>query len=343
MDNNESAFHDQERRDYAEFAAKHAKKEYRQRMAVLYPYWHQFNQKHCGGRLREPHIGFSRTHPRVLGHCDGLTLHGGQIQIILNEDLVFGRKREWVVNPWFPADGTRLFIEDLLLRFSVRQSVLELHNTEEPGYDGYGSFFAQIANQVGTAEGLGPVVPRNRTGENHYLARFWPHNVWLEKDPRRYGNDLTEAALDLAAGRNDALRCNPMPPSLGTWEFILHYLANGHTDRLLAMATGHVDRLHDLRTRQLPVMRRCEAGLQDIDGEPMNAAEIVFDPQWLRWNNGTVRKLAEAVYEHRIFSELPILADAMEDAGCSDGRILRHLRHQHEHTRRCWVLGKLLA
>jgi hypothetical protein len=341
MVNAELAIHNQERHDYAEFAARHGNEEYRERMAVLYAFWHCFNQEHCAGRLREPHIGFSRTHPRVLGHCDRLALHGGQLQVILNEGLVFGTKTDWVVNPWLPAVGTGFFIEDLLLRFCVRHSVLELHNTEEPGYDGFGPLFVSKANEISAVNGLRQVVSRNRTGESYPLARYWPHNVWLEKDPYRYGNDVTEALLDLAAGRNDSIERRPLPPSLGTWELILSYLASGQSDRLLAMAIGHVDRLHDLRTRRLPVMRRCEAGLDDINGEPLG--EVTIDPQWLIWNNSTVRKLAEAIYEHRIFAELPILADALEDAGCWDGRILRHLRHHHEHTRQCWVIRRLVS
>ena len=59
-----------------------------------------------------------------------------------------------------------------------------------------------------------------------------------------------------------------MLSNLGTWELILHYLANGRAD-----------------------------------GEPLDKDEISFNPEWLTWNNSTVGKLAEAIYEHRIFAE----------------------------------------
>jgi hypothetical protein len=39
------------------------------------------------------------------------------------------------------------------------------------------------------------------------------------------------------------------------------------------------------------------------------------DPAWLCWRGGVVAKMAEAIYERRSFEELPILADALEDAG----------------------------
>ena len=334
------SIHDEERSRYETYSVKHADEEYRKRLAVLYPCWHRFNQEFLYGRLREPHLGFGRTAHRSLGHCTKTTVNGGMLLILLNEGLVFGTNRNWVVNSWPSAKGTGLFIEDFLERLTVRQYVLEFHQAEEAGYDGFGSLFAAEASRISLAMGLAPVVARNRTSESYHLARFWPHNVLLEKDPYRYGNDVTQDLLDLAAGRHDALQHGPLPPSLGTWELILHYLANGRHDRLLKMAISQVDRLQDARMRRLPVMRRCEAGKEDVNGEPLG--EVAFDPRWLAWNNGTVIKIAQGLYEARMFAELPILADALEEAGCGDGRILRHLRYSMEHTRRCWVLTRLL-
>jgi hypothetical protein len=66
-------------------------------------------------------------------------------------------------------------------------------------------------------------------------------------------------------------------------------------------------------------------------------------PACLAWNGGTVRKLAEAIYEERAFDRLPVLADALEDAGCTDAEILAHCRSGEEHTRGCWVVDLLLG
>lgn len=44
------------------------------------------------------------------------------------------------------------------------------------------------------------------------------------------------------------------------------------------------------------------------------------------WITADVLRLANDAYDSRDFSSLPILADALEDAGCDDRRILDHLR-----------------
>ncbi len=64
---------------------------------------------------------------------------------------------------------------------------------------------------------------------------------------------------------------------------------------------------------------------------------------WLAWNVGTIGKLAQTVYEERAFHSLPILADALEDAGCDDGDILDHCRGPGPHVLGCWVLDALLG
>jgi type VI secretion system protein ImpC len=69
-----------------------------------------------------------------------------------------------------------------------------------------------------------------------------------------------------------------------------------------------------------------------------------IDPGWLRWNGGTVVDLARGIRDGRHFADLPILADALEDAGCADERILGHCRDASVgHQRGCWVLDALLG
>jgi hypothetical protein len=65
--------------------------------------------------------------------------------------------------------------------------------------------------------------------------------------------------------------------------------------------------------------------------------------RWRVWNDGCVPKLAQGVYEERAFDRLPILADALEDAGCSDEEILAHCRGGGEHARGCWVVDMILG
>src|SRR5207244_2679385 len=55
------------------------------------------------------------------------------------------------------------------------------------------------------------------------------------------------------------------------------------------------------------------------------------------WNDGTVVKLAQGIYHERAFDRLPMLADALEDAGCTDATILAHCRGPGPHARGCWA------
>lgn len=61
------------------------------------------------------------------------------------------------------------------------------------------------------------------------------------------------------------------------------------------------------------------------------------------WRTETVIALATGIYEGRAFDRLPILADALEEAGCDDPAMLTHLRDTGPHTRGCWVLDLALG
>ena len=89
-----------------------------------------------------------------------------------------------------------------------------------------------------------------------------------------------------------------------------------------------------IRARQTDLIR-------DIFGNPFRSTPV--NPSWLKWNGGVVRKMAEAIYEERRFAELPILADALEDAGCSDSDLLSHCRGAGPHVRGCWVVDLILG
>jgi hypothetical protein len=47
---------------------------------------------------------------------------------------------------------------------------------------------------------------------------------------------------------------------------------------------------------------------------------------WLRWQDGTIPRLAQAIYDEQAFDRLPILADALQEAGCTNEDILKHCR-----------------
>jgi hypothetical protein len=68
-----------------------------------------------------------------------------------------------------------------------------------------------------------------------------------------------------------------------------------------------------------------------------------FNRLWSAGNEGAVGKMAQAVYHERAFDRLPILADALEDAGCDNADILSHCRGPGPHVRGCWVVDLILG
>jgi hypothetical protein len=81
--------------------------------------------------------------------------------------------------------------------------------------------------------------------------------------------------------------------------------------------------------------------LRDLFGNPFRP--VVIAPSWLKWNSATVPKLARAIHDDRDFDRLPILADALEDAGCDNTDILTHCRGPGPHVRGCWVVDLILG
>jgi hypothetical protein len=80
--------------------------------------------------------------------------------------------------------------------------------------------------------------------------------------------------------------------------------------------------------------------LRDLFGNPFRPPPAV-DPAWLTWNGGTVAHLARSIYDEGAFDRMPVLADALEEAGCTDAEILIHCRGG-PHVRGCWLVDALL-
>jgi hypothetical protein len=127
-----------------------------------------------------------------------------------------------------------------------------------------------------------------------------------------------------------------------------------------AVATTALGLAYDLRNfADRPVASACDVleFLRELDGrtsqDDPRRADLVRDvvpplgyqPRvrafWLRRNDSTARKIAQTIDNEKRFAELPILADALEDAGCDDQRILAHCRTA-AHGDGCWVLELLL-
>jgi hypothetical protein len=75
-----------------------------------------------------------------------------------------------------------------------------------------------------------------------------------------------------------------------------------------------------------------------IFGNPFRP--VAFDS---RWRSETAVALSSAIYSERAFDRLPILADALEEAGCDHPDILTHCREPGPHARGCWVVDGVLG
>ena len=78
--------------------------------------------------------------------------------------------------------------------------------------------------------------------------------------------------------------------------------------------------------------------LRDIFGNPFRP--VTFDPAW---RTSTALALAKQMYDSRDFGAMPILADALQDAGCDHEDILTHCRGDGPHVRGCWVVDLVLG
>jgi hypothetical protein len=67
---------------------------------------------------------------------------------------------------------------------------------------------------------------------------------------------------------------------------------------------------------------------------------VAFDPNW---RTTTSLAIAQQMYDSRDFAAMPILADALQDAGCDNTDILDHCRGASPHVRGCWVVDLVLG
>ncbi len=128
------------------------------------------------------------------------------------------------------------------------------------------------------------------------------------------------------------------------------YWANDHRPSRAAMNALSlaidvlIERAGGYLSREAPAImsteRQAQADmLRDLFGNPFrpppSAEAAGYSP--------TVLGLARAIYEQGRFADLLILADALEEAGCTDGELLGHLRSPGPHVRGCWALDLILG
>ncbi len=144
---------------------------------------------------------------------------------------------------------------------------------------------------------------------------------WVGKNERLH---FTASALDDATAKAPQLALN----SVYAVQFAFASMGRGRKDE----------------TRRMQSYRAAEERVQlqlarDIFGNPFRT--IVLDS---RWHTSTAVGLARTMYDARDFGAMPILADALQDAGCEDESVLTHCRDAKQvHVRGCWVVDRVLG
>src|SRR5207248_912805 len=132
-----------------------------------------------------------------------------------------------------------------------------------------------------------------------------------ENEEAKACDDVIEAAADHPRSISE------LAPELegrpGNWRFT-YVLIPDHADRA-AMELGKLIALFTPRALDHDVASL----IHDVLGNPFRP--VTLDPLW---RTSTVLALAEGVYADRAFDRLPILADALQDAGCDNEDILAH-------------------
>jgi hypothetical protein len=113
---------------------------------------------------------------------------------------------------------------------------------------------------------------------------------------------------------------------VGAWENTRKFMASTFPEAWMTSSAG------DERVYGLPIedVERALLGLQ-------------LDPAWLHSNDKAPLRIARKIREESAFDQLPVLADALEEAGCDHTLILDHCRSSAPHQRKCWVVELLLG
>ncbi len=104
----------------------------------------------------------------------------------------------------------------------------------------------------------------------------------------------------------------------------------------LAKADETWDTAHSAECSLQCRLLRCAFG-------PLPFRPVSVAPAWLTWHDGLLASMARQMYDSRDFRDMPVLADALEEAGCDNADILAHCRQPGSHVRGCWVVDLLLG
>ena len=159
-------------------------------------------------------------------------------------------------------------------------------------------------------------------------AQTWYRKAYAARDSLPKSSDLTPNWLAYHAVC-EAVVGDPYEAYLYTHTTVAQCLA-----RVSGAATGSAAWEAAIKTE----LNSLSKLLRDLIGNPFQP--VMGDPVC---HSSVVRNLAASIYADRTFDHLPILADALEEAGCTDADILGHCRSPGPHVRGCWVVDLILG
>jgi hypothetical protein len=152
--------------------------------------------------------------------------------------------------------------------------------------------------------------------------------------------ERSSAAIAAEEASKRLLRPFRKTPSVAEWasDTAYHAAEAAYAGAYDAAGTNDRAAFNGGNRAQAAELRAQAALLRDIFGNPFRP--VAFDPAWL---TSDVLALARGMYESRDFSAMPILADALQDAGCDNDDVLGHCRGPGPHVRGCRVVDMILG
>jgi hypothetical protein len=147
----------------------------------------------------------------------------------------------------------------------------------------------------------------------------------------------------LASEQELALARVAAQPATKWGEKAVHFAAGPSLDLPWAVlqVIDHLRAIHQRKPDKDAERLGQVAIIRDVFGNPFRRVQA--GPAWSQWQDGLVIRMAEQIYEERTFDHLPMLADALEEAGCEQATLLAHLRGGGVHVPGCWALDVVLG
>jgi hypothetical protein len=146
--------------------------------------------------------------------------------------------------------------------------------------------------------------------------------------------EMRAAAKAALAAELEAARHEQGPEGLAAWyaaDAAVMLSGTGEWDASAVSAVSFKLTMVLGRARQAEVIR-------ELFGNPFRPVESAVD-----WRSEQVVVLARTVYANRDFSDMPLLAEALQQVGCAETSVLAHCRQPAPHYRGCWVVDLILG